>query len=100
MREKALIDTSFVIALVNKRDRFHEQANELARRFDGQPLSVTDAVLLEIGNALSRAFKTEAVEIIDSFILSEDVEIIHLTPGLFSKGLNYTNNTRTKNGVW
>jgi len=88
VREKALIDTSFVIALVNKRDRFHEQANELARRFDGQPLSVTDAVLLEIGNALSRAFKTEAVEIIDSFILSEDVEIIHLTPGLFSKGFD------------
>jgi predicted nucleic acid-binding protein len=88
MREKALIDTGFVIALVNKRDQFHEQAMELARRFDGQPLLVTDAVLLEIGNALSRSFKKEAVEIIDSFILSEDVEIIHLTPGLFSKGFD------------
>lgn len=88
MREKTLIDTGFVIALVNKRDQFHEQAKELVRRFDGQPLLVTDAVLLEIGNALSRGFKTEAVEIIGSFILSEDIEIIHLTPGLFSKGFD------------
>lgn len=88
MREKALIDTGFVIALVNERDRFHEQAKELAGRFDGQSLLVTDAVLLEIGNALSRSFKEEAVEIISSFILSEDVEIIHLSPSLFSKGFD------------
>ena len=96
MREKALIDTGFVIALVNKRDQFHEQARELAGRFDGQSLLVTDAVLLEIGNALSRSFKEEAVKIIDSFILSEDVEIIHLTPALFSKGFDLYKKYRDK----
>ena len=88
MREKALIDTGFVIALVNRRDQFHEQAKELAERFDGQSLLVTDAVLLEIGNALSRGFKAESVEIINSFILSKDVEIIHMTSDLFSKGFD------------
>lgn len=88
MREKTLIDTGFVIALVNKRDQFHAQAKELSRQFDGQPLLVTDAVLLEIGNALSRGFKTEAVAIMDSFILSSDVEIIHLTPKLFAEGFD------------
>jgi len=88
VREKTLIDTGFVIALINKRDQFHAQAKELAQKFDGQPLLVTDAVLLEIGNALSRGFKAEAVAIMDSFILSDDVEIVHLIPSLFAEGFD------------
>jgi predicted nucleic acid-binding protein len=40
VREKTLVDTGFVIALVNKRDQFHAQAKELASQFDGQPLLV------------------------------------------------------------
>ena len=41
--------------------------------------------MLEIGNALARGFKEEAIEIISRFIESEEVEIVHYTPQIFSK---------------
>ena len=46
-------------------------------------LITTDAVLLEIGNSLSRQYKQEAIQIIDGFITSENVEVVELTPRLF-----------------
>ena len=54
---RAFIDTSFVVALVNEKDQHYARASELADAFDGQPLITTDAVLLEVGNALARNFK-------------------------------------------
>jgi uncharacterized protein len=46
---RIFIDTLFVIALINRRDQYHQQALELAEQFEGYPLLVTDAVFLEIG---------------------------------------------------
>ena len=80
---EAFIDTSFVVALVNKRDQYHSQALELASHFDKRPLATTDAVLLEVGNALARNFKNESIQIIDHFLSSEDVQIVNLNPELF-----------------
>jgi predicted nucleic acid-binding protein len=79
------VDTLFVIALINRRDQYHQQASELTDRFEGHPLLTTDAVLLEIGNALARNYKKEAVEIIEHFFTSDEVEIVHLTPKLFGQ---------------
>jgi predicted nucleic acid-binding protein len=83
---RIFIDTLFVIALINRRDQYHQQALELAEQFDGHPLLVTDAVLLEIGNALARNYKQEAVEIIEQFLVAEEVEVVHLTPRLYEQG--------------
>jgi uncharacterized protein len=43
---RIFIDTLFVIALINRRDQYHQQALDLAEQFEGHPLLVTDAVLL------------------------------------------------------
>ena len=88
MSNKVFIDTQFVIALINQRDENHKQASELAEKYENQPLLTTDGVLLEIGNALARNFKDQAVEAIDDFLTSNDVEIIHLTPQLFDQGFS------------
>ncbi len=80
-----LIDTVFVLALVNDRDQYHEKALSLAKQFNNQPLLVTDAVLLEIGNALAREYKQESIKVIEQFFDSKETEIIHLTPKLFNK---------------
>lgn len=85
MPNKVFVDTLFVVALVNQRDSYHAQATTLADQFDGQPLLTTDAVLLEIGNALARNFKAQAIEIIDDFLSSREVEIIRLTAALFDR---------------
>lgn len=45
---------------------------------------VTDSVLLEVGNALARHFRQEAVAIIEQFLNSPEVEIVYTTPTLFA----------------
>lgn len=87
MPEKIFVDTAFVLALVNERDQYHERAQELADLLEGQDLIITDAVLLEIGNAMARSFKSQAIEVITDFIESEDVEVIFYTPQIFNQAL-------------
>jgi len=84
---RMFIDTLFVIALINRRDYYLQQALALAGQFEGHPILVTDAVLLEIGNALARSYKQEAVEIIEQFLAAEEVDVVYLTPQLFAQGL-------------
>ena len=88
MKNQIFIDSVFVIALINKRDEHHEQAVRLARQIRGQPLLVTDAILLEVGNALSRNHKQEAVKIIERFLNADEVEVIHLNPDLFKRAFS------------
>jgi uncharacterized protein len=83
---RIFIDTLFVIALINRRDQYHQPALDLSEQFEGHPLLVTDVVLLEIGNALARSYKQEAVEIIARFLAAEEVDVVHLTPDLFAQG--------------
>lgn len=88
------VDTSFIIALVNVRDQYHQQALSIADEYDGQLLVITDAVILEISNALSRRYKSEAIQIIEDFFESENVKIIRLTPELFDRGFDLYKNRR------
>ena len=85
---KIFIDTSFIIALVNDRDQYHHQALSIADQYDSHLLVVTDAVLLEVANALSRRYKNEAIQIIEDLLSSSDVEVVRLTPELFDRAFN------------
>lgn len=87
MSNRIFIDTVYVVALISPRDQFHEQAIEIANQLTGYPLLVTDAVLLEVGNALARSHKLEAVSVIEQFLAFEEVEVVHLTPQLFRQAL-------------
>jgi len=93
---RIFVDTVFVIALINQRDQYHQQASELADRFEGYPLLTTDAVLLEIGNALARGYKQEAIEVIEQFLASDEVEIKRLTPYLFEQAFELYKQHRDK----
>jgi len=79
------IDTSFIIALINERDQYHTQALDLSDRYIDQTLAITDAILLEIANSLARRYKNEAIEVIEQFLNSEDVEVIRLTHEIFDR---------------
>jgi len=79
------VDTSFIVALINERDQYHEQAIKLADQYDGQPLVVTDVVLLEVSNALARRYKQEAIQAIEDLLSSEDVEVVRLSSELFNQ---------------
>jgi len=96
---RMFIDTLFVIALVNPNDQYHKKASELADKYEGHPLLVTDAVLLEIGNGLARNYRQQAVEIIEQFFASDEVEVVNLTPELFERGFRLYKHIKIKNGV-
>lgn len=85
MAEQVFIDTAYVLALVNERDQYHDRAQELADFYEGQNLLITDAILLEIGNALARGFKEQAIDIINFFIQSDEVEVVWHTSQVFDK---------------
>ena len=87
MLEPLFIDTGYVIGLVNVTDAHHRRAVALADRYEGYPLVTTDAVLLEVGNALSRVARAEAVEILHQFEESDNVTLVHLNPILFKSAV-------------
>lgn len=87
MPEALFVDTGYVIALVNENDQHHLQALTWAERYEGYPLVTTDAVLLEVGNALSRIARQQASQIIHYFLNADEVALIHLNPSLFTHAL-------------
>ncbi len=85
MSKNVFIDTSFVIALINKNDLYHDKAIELSIKYEDYPLITTDVVLLEIGNAMAKKFKQEAIKIIETFQDSDAVRIVEFNFTLFEK---------------
>jgi uncharacterized protein len=85
------LDTAYAIALVSVTDGFHQQAldlaEELAKR--GTHLITTWAVLVEIGNALSkRQYRRAGAKLLSSLLADKSVEIVSPSDELFEQALN------------
>ena len=87
MPDRIFVDTSFVLALINERDQYHDQAQRLSFNFEQSLLITTVPVLLEIGNAMASAFRKEANALISLFRNSNRVEVVELDGRLFQKAL-------------
>ena len=87
MPDRIFLDTSFVIALINERDQYHRQAEALSYKFEHSALITTGAVLLEIGNALAKDFRTEAAKVIKVLTSSTRIEVAEINAKLLDKGL-------------
>jgi uncharacterized protein len=89
MNKPLFLDTSYVLALLNTRDELHHQAQKLAMQIDS-PLITTEAILTEIGNALAKLqWRELAVETLNDLRTDEQVEIISVSPVIFSKALQF-----------
>ena len=82
---KTIIDTSFTVALISEKDEDHEKAIALSYEYGRKPMLITDFVILEIGNSLSRRHRQSCVEAIEGFFASPEVEIVRLNEFLFAK---------------
>jgi predicted nucleic acid-binding protein len=87
MPNRIFVDTSFVIALINDKDQYYDQAQSLSYEFDNSPLVTTDTVLLEIGNALAKDFRKGAIEVIKVLRSGKNTDVIEIDARLFEKGL-------------
>jgi len=85
---QVFLDTGLVIALINERDQYHQQALDLADIYEQYLLVIIDAVFLEIANALTRNYKQEAIQIIEELTSSENVEVVRLTPEFFERAFD------------
>lgn len=86
MQNRVFLDTSFSIAIAISRDEFHERALELADEIETKntELITTQAIILEIGNALSKLkYRQSAVGIIQGLECDLNTSIISLTDELY-----------------
>lgn len=80
------VDTSYYLALVSPRDAYHSQAGQLAVAIE-RPLLVTEFVLLEVGNALSRGgLRQLFVEMLAQIRSDPHTVVVPASPDLFDKG--------------
>jgi uncharacterized protein len=85
---EVFLDTSFVIATSFPSDQFHAQALDCARamRLASTRVLTTHAVLLEVGNSLSRTpHRPSAIQAINSLRNDPFVEVVLVTPDLFDR---------------
>ncbi len=83
---EVFLDTSFAIALSSITDQHHGKAVELATQLQARQtgLVTTDAILLEIGNALSKSkYRKAAIQLLESLESDPKVQIIPLTKDLY-----------------
>ncbi len=88
MNDEILFDTAFAIARASHRDQFHEKAKFWSNKIKVENLQivVTQAVILEIGNALSKlSFRPIAVGLLESFDKSESTTIISMSDELYKQ---------------
>jgi uncharacterized protein len=85
------LDTSFSIALSSVTDRNHVRAVQLANQIetDKTRLVTTQAILLEIGNALSnQRHRVAAIQLLESLETDPSVEVVLFTNSLYKLAFN------------
>lgn len=88
---EVFLDAVYAVALAADSDQLHEQALRLSEHLEreGTRLVKTRAVLLEIGNGMSKKrFRATGVRILSALENDPLIEIIDLTPQLFAEALN------------
>jgi predicted nucleic acid-binding protein len=88
MDRVVFLDTSYAIALSASADQLHESAVRVAERIESENVSLitTRAVVVEIGNALSKSkYRRAAVELLQSLEEDPSVEVVPLTEELYER---------------
>ena len=87
-RENVFADTAAFVALLIRRDEFHQSANKIMAELSEKDtkLFTTEMVLFELANALSSIeFRARAVILIDELRTLPNVEIVWSSVELFEK---------------
>lgn len=84
--ERFLLDTSFIQALLNKQDPYHHKAAAFFPRVrKAREVWVTEAVLIEVGNALSARDRTGAIRFIQQCERAANIHVVPVDHELFEQ---------------
>ncbi len=91
MKDRVFLDAAYAIALSVPRDQYHQRAISLADELENAKtrLITTRAVLLEIGNALSKQrYRQAAIKLLDAIETDPNIEIVPLTESLYTRAFH------------
>jgi predicted nucleic acid-binding protein len=86
-KDRLFLDTSYVVALFDKKDQCHIRAIGLRPRLEQADVWVTEAVLIEIGDALSSWNREAAVEIIEECYQTPNMQVVSLDTSLIRRAM-------------
>ena len=81
------VDTGYWLALVNRADRLHVRASDLAANLTGQYVT-TEAVLLEVGNSLAnQRWRYLAAPLLQRILADPNTEVVPLDSPLLRRAI-------------
>ncbi len=89
MKSAVFIDTSYFLALVNSRDKYHRAAKTAAATVK-PPFVTSEAVLFELGNALAKPpHRQLAIATMYQVLADKQIEIVHIDQELFRETIAF-----------
>lgn len=87
MSTPIFVDTGYILALVNTADQYHPQARATAAALH-PPFVTTEAVLVEIGNALSKTrWRHLGIDTLRDLRTDPDIEVMPVDAELFERAV-------------
>lgn len=86
-RERLFLDTVYIQALLNKQDSYHLPALAFLPRARSAEVWITEAVLVEVGNALSAIDRAGAVTFIQQCYVASNVHVVTIDSALLGKAV-------------
>jgi len=83
------MDTFFVEALLNQNDSYHEEAKQYYSNIRSSEIWITEAILIEIGNALSRYNRDGFVKFFRQCYKASNMRIIPIDNELLKSAANF-----------
>lgn len=89
MRTAVFVDTSYFLALVNSRDKYHQAAKAAADKVS-PPFVTSEAVLFEVGNALAKPpHRKLGIQTLQRIRADRQIEVVHISPELFDETIAF-----------
>ena len=89
-KKAVFLDTFFIQALLNRRDNFHAKAKALFPQVQVIPeVWTTEAVLIEVGNALSSINREGAAKFIRNCYTTPNLKVISVDTSLFKRAVEF-----------
>ena len=100
MNLEKFLDTSYAIALSSPADDYHNKALVIAKELKASktPLTTTRAIILEIGNALSKQkYRSKSIQLLSSLENDKTVTIVPMSETLYQKAFQLYCQRKDKN---